>query len=222
MSQDVDRRKAGPPQWVQVYTDGSCTNNGYENAQAGAGIWFGENDPRNKVLRVPEHLNQSNNAGEALAVLVAAKSVDTYDHVEILTDSKITIEGLTKSLEKHEDEGWIEVDNKEILRETALYLRSRIGQTVLTKVKGHSGLKGNDEADKLAKEGTETHTVPDTTVTAVKGHYTKGIRLSTASQANLYKGIIGSKPPPCVTKHDYQPGQNKMGASGDEQRPTDR
>ena len=36
---------------VEVYTDGSCTNNGDMDAQAGAGYWFGEGDARNGYLR---------------------------------------------------------------------------------------------------------------------------------------------------------------------------
>ncbi|KAI8323162.1 hypothetical protein GQ54DRAFT_242304, partial [Martensiomyces pterosporus] len=32
---------------VVVYTDGSCINNGKPGATAGAGAYFGPNDPRN-------------------------------------------------------------------------------------------------------------------------------------------------------------------------------
>lgn len=44
-----------------------------------------------------------------------------------MSDSKITIDGLTKSLKHYKDTGWIEVENKEILRATALHLRRRLG-----------------------------------------------------------------------------------------------
>lgn len=31
-------KRIGPAHWVQVYTDGSCINNGHEDAMAGAGV----------------------------------------------------------------------------------------------------------------------------------------------------------------------------------------
>src|ERR1700722_1930418 len=56
-----------PQQVVVVYTDGSCLNNGEENAQAGSGIWFGRGDPRNRALRLPGQL-QSNQRGGMYAI----------------------------------------------------------------------------------------------------------------------------------------------------------
>jgi hypothetical protein len=44
---------------VTVYTDGSCMNNGRPDARCGAGIWYGEDDDRNRAVRVPGH-EQSN------------------------------------------------------------------------------------------------------------------------------------------------------------------
>ncbi|KAH6916525.1 hypothetical protein BKA70DRAFT_1092987 [Coprinopsis sp. MPI-PUGE-AT-0042] len=58
-----------------VYTDGACMNNGYEDARAGYGAWFGNGDPRNISARVPRALPQTNNVGEALAVLMAIRAV---------------------------------------------------------------------------------------------------------------------------------------------------
>lgn len=31
--------------YVVVYTDGACLNNGKPNAKAGIGVWFGDNNP---------------------------------------------------------------------------------------------------------------------------------------------------------------------------------
>jgi hypothetical protein len=38
---------------IMVYTDGSAKNNGAADGQAGAGIFFDENDIRNKAIKVP-------------------------------------------------------------------------------------------------------------------------------------------------------------------------
>lgn len=190
------RPKIGPAQWIRAYMDGSCENNGYENAKAGAGIWYGDGDPRNTAIKVPPHLKQSNNAGEALAILITTSQTDEDDHLEILSDSKITIEGLTKHLTEWEDKGWVGIENKEILQAIAAKMRSRKGQTILTKVKGHSGLIGNDRADELAKEGAKMNNENQMNINPPRGNYALGMKLSTATQALLYKGILGGKPPP--------------------------
>jgi len=40
---------------IVVFTDGSCSNNGKDNAKAGIGIYFSENDPRNISQRLLEN-----------------------------------------------------------------------------------------------------------------------------------------------------------------------
>lgn len=173
--------------------DGSCMNNGYENARAGTGVWFHNDDPQNIAVNMPTHMPQSNNTGEALAILMAVKNMDVNDHLEILSDSKLTIESLTKFLHKREDNRWIGTENKEILQAATLHMRARVGQTILTKVKGYSGLEGNEKADKLAKIGVQVQQSPETDTSPAKEHYVEGARLSTATQALLYKGIIEKK-----------------------------
>lgn len=40
---------------------------------------------------MPAHLGQINNAGKALAILIATDLMDPEDYLEIMSDSKITI-----------------------------------------------------------------------------------------------------------------------------------
>jgi len=82
---------------IVVYTDGSCINNGQEDAQAGSGIWYGENNPRNKALKVPGKA-QSNQTGELYAVLHVARTTPKEIPLLIKSDSEYVIEGLTKNL----------------------------------------------------------------------------------------------------------------------------
>lgn len=35
----------GNEDYVDVYTDGACSSNGRRGAQAGIGVWFGDNHP---------------------------------------------------------------------------------------------------------------------------------------------------------------------------------
>jgi ribonuclease HI len=55
---------------ISVWTDGSCPNNGDQEALTGAGIYYGPNDTQNKSIRMPKEYN-TNNTGELGAVLVA-------------------------------------------------------------------------------------------------------------------------------------------------------
>src|SRR5436190_13702749 len=88
-----------------VYTDGACINNGDENAQAGSGIWYGENDTRNKALRVPGPI-QTNQVGELYAILETIKDNLQNSPLLIKSDSKYAIDGLTKHIDEWEDKGW--------------------------------------------------------------------------------------------------------------------
>jgi len=142
------------PANTTIYTDGVCTNNGLENAAAGSGIWYRDNDPRNKSIRVPL-TNQSNQSGELMAILHTIKDNPPNDNLRIISDSKYTIEGLTKNAENWENWNWSGIQNSEIFKCITAWIRSRTGTTTLKWTRGHNGTKGNEEADKLAVEGTK-------------------------------------------------------------------
>ncbi|THU86863.1 hypothetical protein K435DRAFT_682856 [Dendrothele bispora CBS 962.96] len=65
-----------------VATDGSCVDNGQDTAIAGAGVFFGINDPRNQSIRVPTKtpegilLTQSNQTAELLAAKITSEMIE--------------------------------------------------------------------------------------------------------------------------------------------------
>ncbi|KAJ6541344.1 hypothetical protein B0H19DRAFT_958570, partial [Mycena capillaripes] len=59
---------------VEVYTDGSALNNGMPNATAGAGVYFGEDDARNRAIRIPSEMGPSNQVGEIIAIKEAVEA----------------------------------------------------------------------------------------------------------------------------------------------------
>ncbi|KAI0832656.1 hypothetical protein BC628DRAFT_1305371, partial [Trametes gibbosa] len=61
---------------LTLATDGSCLHNGERNAQAGSGVFVGNGDPRNKSIRLPKRLSQSNQTGEAVATYLASVLAD--------------------------------------------------------------------------------------------------------------------------------------------------
>ncbi|KAJ3748252.1 ribonuclease H-like domain-containing protein, partial [Lentinula raphanica] len=135
------------------YTDGSCQHNGSDEAKAGAGIYYGEDNILNKSIRIPDNLPQTNQTGEIISTKVAATDVDPGHSLTILSDSKTAIDGLTRNRQRWEDNGFIGVANATEIQTTIAALRERSTPTTLKWVKGHSGLEGNDKADELAKLG---------------------------------------------------------------------
>jgi ribonuclease HI len=177
-----------PEEEVTVYTDGSCTNNGKADARAGAGVWFAENDPRNQALKIPGP-DQTNQVGEIAAIIAALEKIPTFAPLTIISDSMYVIDGLIKHLEHWENRGWIEISNQEWFKKAAYLLRKRSAPTTFKWVKGHSGDKGNEGSDKLAKEGADKE-VEDHLDLTIPDHFNvQGAKLSSLTQAITYRGI---------------------------------
>ncbi|EIW57571.1 uncharacterized protein TRAVEDRAFT_126501, partial [Trametes versicolor FP-101664 SS1] len=70
---------------VEVFTDGSCVNNGRDDARAGSGVWFGVDDPRNCSSGVPYDA-QSNQTAEVYAVALAHRRVPPFAALHIVSD----------------------------------------------------------------------------------------------------------------------------------------
>lgn len=180
---------------ITVYTDGSCINNGKENAKSGSGVWFGEESEHNMALRVPgsEHSNQ---IGEIAAVVAALEKTPNFIPLKIKTDSKYVIEGLTKHLKNWENQGWIGIKNKKWFKRAAYLLRRRTATTKFKWVKGHNGDPGNEASDALAKEGTNKETVDEISLEIPDRFDLQGAKLATITQAIAYKGIQESQTVP--------------------------
>ncbi|KAH9847291.1 ribonuclease H-like protein [Lenzites betulinus] len=195
-SRRSDRATRAPPrpfqigdEAVEAYTDGSCANNGTATARAGAGAWFGTDDPRNVAARVPGKV-QSNQVGEIYAVIVAASVVPAFAPLTISTDSRYVYNALTRDAKKWEDKGWIRVENSTHIKSMLASLRMRSAPTYVKWVKGHSGIRGNEEADALAAVGAE---MPEREAVEIPENAARflpeGARLTTLTQRLAYAGI---------------------------------
>lgn len=173
---------------MRVYTDGACMNNGKRNATCGSGIWIEGAHALNKALKVPGE-KQSNQVGEIAAVIVAAESLPNYCKLTIVTDSMYVIEGLTKHLKEWEDNGWIGIKNADLFKRAAYLLKRRTAPTLLEWVKGHQGVLGNEESDRLAKEGANKDTHDELPLNIPKEFDLQGAKLATLTQAIAYRGI---------------------------------
>lgn len=175
-------------QEVSVYTDGACINNGKDDAKCGGGVWFGPNHNMNRALRIPGRA-QSNQIGELGAVIAAIDAVPINQPLKIITDSRYVIDGLTDNLRQWEDKGWIGIQNAELFKRAAFLLRRRTARTSFQWVKGHSEDLGNEESDKLAKQGAEKNE-PDTLDLSIPIEFDlQGAKLATLTQSEAYRGI---------------------------------
>ncbi|KAF9303226.1 hypothetical protein BGZ74_004136 [Mortierella antarctica] len=143
---------------IVVYTDGSSRGNGQQGCQAGLGVFFGVNDPRNVSERLAGE-PQTNQRAELTAALRALEvcGSDTKP-LEIRTDSMYTINIVTQWGEGWSKNGWKKSDgaavmNRDIIEPLLDRVRNRPGPIKWTHVKAHVGTFGNEMADKLANSG---------------------------------------------------------------------
>lgn len=148
--------------FTEVYTDGACPNNGKSGARAGVGVWWGDSHPLNYSARVTGD-KQTNNAAEIQAATVSIKQgVDQgLSKLLIHTDSQFLISCITQWVKGWKSKGWKTatgqpVKNKEDLMELDnLILRNKGLNIKWNHVKGHSNIRGNEEADRLAVAGSK-------------------------------------------------------------------
>jgi ribonuclease HI len=140
-----------------VYTDGSCPNNGMPGANGGIGIHFSS---KNKIKfdDISEQINidnVTNNIAELLAIKRVLEITKHIDKVKIYTDSKYSINVITKWYDLWVKNGLL--SNKKnldiIIPICNLYKKNN--NVELIHIRSHSGKQdihsiGNSIADKLA------------------------------------------------------------------------
>ncbi len=139
--------------FLKVYTDGSCINNGKEGSKGGIGIYFGDGDSRN-VSKSLEYDKVTNNVAELSALNEALDILVEYDSDTIIyTDSKYVILCCTSYGRKQSVKNWIDdIPNKDLVK--LVYNKFISKENIrLEYVRGHNNCHGNDMADKLAREG---------------------------------------------------------------------
>ncbi|XP_061935741.1 ribonuclease H1 isoform X1 [Apis cerana] len=142
--------------YVNVYTDGACSLNGRKNAQAGIGVWFGNNHPLNISKAVVGRA--TNNMAEIQAVTIAAKQAKKagIKNLKINTDSQFLISCINNWMPKWKRNGWKTFNNKPVINKIELLEMENALKSlnvIWNHVNGHAGIYGNEMADKLARAG---------------------------------------------------------------------
>ena len=139
-----------------IYTDGSCAHNGYKNAVAGIGIYFGPQDSRNVSQRIDG--KQTNNIAELEAVLhlytIIEEDIKAGKPIGIVTDSIYAIRCCTTYGKKCADAGWKkDIPNKDMVKRAyELYSGTNVEFIHVMAHTGNTDVHslGNQAADKLA------------------------------------------------------------------------
>lgn len=138
---------------VIIYTDGACRGN------PGPGGW-------GAILRYKDNKKElyggeretTNNRMELTAVINALETLTKPCQVQLHSDSKYVLQGITEWLENWKKRGW-KTANKSAVKNEDLWRRldaARLPHQIeWLWVKGHSGNNGNDRADQLANLGID-------------------------------------------------------------------
>jgi len=137
---------------VIIHTDGACKGNPGPGGwgavlQAGGGhekeLWGGEGDT-------------TNNRMELMAAIMALEALKRPCKVELHTDSKYVMQGITEWMRGWKARGWLTADKKPV-KNADLWQRldaARLRHDVKWRwVKGHAGHELNERADQLANRG---------------------------------------------------------------------
>jgi ribonuclease HI len=138
---------------VELFTDGACKGN------PGPGGW-------GALLRLGKHekeltggeLDTTNNRMEMMAAIRGLNALIEPCQVEVFTDSKYLVDGITKWVEGWKKRGWVNASKKPVrnadLWHELIELTGR-HEVNWNWVKGHAGHAENERVDRLASDAAE-------------------------------------------------------------------
>jgi ribonuclease HI len=139
---------------VTIYTDGACRGN------PGPGGWGAliKFDSMEKEIFGGKN-DTTNNQMEILAAIEGLAALTEPCSVELFTDSKYVMDGITQWIKNWKKNNWKtaakkEVKNKELWQKLDHLISKH--QVQWHWVKGHSGDAGNEAADLLANKGIDS------------------------------------------------------------------
>ena len=138
---------------IKIYTDGACRGN------PGPGGWGALILKDNEEIKLNGGQNDTtNNQMELTAVIKALDFFSESTEIEIFTDSKYVMDGITEYIKKWKVNGW-KTASKKPVKNSDLWKQlddlSAQHSISWNWVKGHSGHRENDIADELANLGIE-------------------------------------------------------------------
>ena len=136
---------------ITIYTDGACSGNPGPGGWGALLMWNGHE----KELSGGE-AETTNNRMEMMAVIKALEALKGSSKVELYTDSKYVMQGITEWIDGWKATGWKTasrkpVKNVDLWQEIDALVN--VHDVTFHWVKGHAGNEGNERADALAVSG---------------------------------------------------------------------
>jgi len=138
---------------VEIFTDGACKGN------PGPGGW-------GVLLRLGEHEKElsggeaetTNNRMELTAAIRGLSALTEPCRVELYSDSKYVLDGMTRWVEGWKKRGWINASKKPVRNADLWHELIEVAarhEVTWHWVRGHSGHPENDRVDRLASDEAE-------------------------------------------------------------------
>ena len=139
---------------VNIYTDGACRGN---PGNGGWGVLIEYHDVSKEYFGGEK--NTTNNKMELKAAIEALSVLKEKCDVNITTDSKYVMDGITSWIKNWKNNNWKNASKKDVKnKDLWIELDELISQHNVkwTWVKGHSGHQKNEIADALANKGIDS------------------------------------------------------------------
>ena len=135
---------------VNIYTDGACRGN---PGDGGWGVLIEYENITKKYFGGER--NTTNNQMELKAAIEALKVLNEPCEVNLTTDSKYVMQGITSWIKNWKKNNWKNSSKKDVKNKDLWVLLDQASEKHIIKwnwVKGHAGNYGNEIADKLATQ----------------------------------------------------------------------
>mgnify|MGYP003573978575 CR=1 FL=1 len=141
---------------IQIYCDGACSPN---PGKAGTGFAIYHQGKINALYYGLYQPFATNNIAELNGLLhafiLAKKHFVKSEKIQILSDSKYSIDSITLWAKGWHAKGWTrgkgeEIKNVELIKECFALYQDIKKRLIITHVKGHANIEGNELADRMA------------------------------------------------------------------------
>ena len=138
---------------IEIFTDGACRGN---PGKGGWGALIRKKDKEDLIYG--GELETTNNIMELTAAIKALEFLEANSNVVLTTDSKYVMQGITEWIGNWKSRNWKTAAKKPVLNKELWQKLDQLTYQHKIKwqwVKGHSGHRENEIADKLANKGID-------------------------------------------------------------------